>query len=300
MSTIEQHTAERTESAGGPQRLLLATDGGLAGVAAIRWIAERAAGRAMEVEAVRVLPGDGPDLTGAAAARMVDANGTMTEVRDLLHHLAPTVAVRTEVLTGDAVRTLQRRAEHADLVVVGTNRGARGIPHLVASFATRLADGCTRPMVVVPRGWIPSSGPIVLGAQGDGSDDGAIEFATAEANALGRHLVLVHAWRLAALAAPSGSVDLDRDAVEHAESDRLSELSDRIRTRHPDLRVAPVLDQDDPVRALVAASKGAALMVLGTHGLTAVDRLLLSSVSRELLERPACPIVVVPPAVETV
>ncbi|GAA2753946.1 universal stress protein [Amnibacterium kyonggiense] len=303
MSTAQHPTTTTTTSTStstapsgvrGPERVLLATDGGMAGVAAVRWLAERSVHHSLEIEAVRVVPGGGTVLSGGAAADLVDAEGSMTEVRDLLHHLAPRSAVRTEVVPGEAIDVLHRRAAGADLVVVGTNRTSRGVPHLVASFAARLVDGSARPVVIVPRGWTPSAGPVVLGALADGSDDAAIGFAAAEAAALGRHLVLVHAWRIAALSAPGGGIDLDEQAIESAESAKLSELSDRLRTAHPGLRVAPVLDRDDPVHALAVASRGAVLVVLGTHGLTAVDRLLLRSVSREVLERPACPVAIVP------
>jgi nucleotide-binding universal stress UspA family protein len=295
MSTTTVHAEVREGPARRPERVLLATDGGLAGVAAIRWLAERGHDRALEVDVVEVVDADPADVTGRSAARRADATRATEQAKVLLMHLAPRVAAQAEVLLGDPIPTLRRRAGGADIVVVGTNRAARGTPHLTASFATRLASGCSCPVVVVPRGWETSAGPVVVGAEGDGSDAAALDFAAAEAEALHRHLVLVHAWRLAAIAASESVTDVDTKAVEQAASARLSDVAEDVRRAHPGVQVAPVLGHDEPVHALVRAERGAAMVVVGTHGLTAVDRLLLKSVSREVMERPTCPIVVVPP-----
>jgi nucleotide-binding universal stress UspA family protein len=294
-------TTERPDARGSagrrPERVLLATDGGLAGVTAVRWLADRGADHPLDVDVVEVVDADPADLTGRSAARRADAVRVTEQASSLLRYLATGVAAHAEVLVGEPIPTLRRHAADADLAVVGTNRAARGTPHLAASFATRLVAGCPCPVVVVPRGWEPSPGPVVVGAEGDGSDVAALAFAAAEAEARGRRLVVVHSWRLAAIAAPFFEVDVEAaEEGEAAASARLEEAAAAVRRAHPDLQVAPVLGRDDPVHALVRAERGAAMVVVGTHGLTGIDRMLLGSVSREVLERPACPIAVVPPA----
>jgi nucleotide-binding universal stress UspA family protein len=294
-------TTERRDARGSagrrPEHVLLATDGGPAGVAAVRWLADRGHGRPLDVDVVEVVDADPADLTGRAAARRAGAARATEQARNLLQYLATGVAAHAEVLVGEPIPTLRRRAAGADLAVVGTNRAARGTPHLTASFATRLVAGCPCPVVVVPRGWEPSTGPVVVGAEGDGSDDAALVFAAAEAESLEKPLVIVHSWRLAAVASPFFEVDVEAaEAGEAAANARLSEIADAVQQAHPDVRVTPVLGQDDPVHALVRAERGATIVVVGTHGLSGIDRMLLGSVSREVLERPACPIAVVPPA----
>lgn len=279
-----------------PERVLLATDGGLAGVAAVRWIAARSRRHALEVHIVDVVDADPRDFSDVAAMRTVDAIRAGHRARDLLLELAPGTVVRVDVERGEPVPTLQELGSDTDLVVVGSNRTTRGLPHLTSSFAARLAAWCPCSIVTVPRGWTPSDGPVVVGAQGDGSDAAALEFAAREAAALDRDLVVVHARRIADVVVPAGAVDPDRAALERGASDRLAALAATLLAAHPGLRIAPVLGHDDPVRAIVRTGRGASLVVVGTHGLTDVDRLLLRSVSHDLLERPSCPIAVVPPA----
>jgi nucleotide-binding universal stress UspA family protein len=151
--------------------------------------------------------------------------------------------------------------------------------------------------VVVPRGWERSAGVVVVGVEGDGSDDTALDFAAREAGILRRDLVLVHAWHLTSLVAPAFMADLDRRAVETSAGGRLSTVANRMRDRYPDLRIAPLLAHDEPISAVVHAGEGASLVVVGSHGLSAIDRALFTSVSRGVLERPSCPVAIVRPRI---
>ncbi|MBW4041506.1 MAG: universal stress protein [Acidobacteria bacterium] len=277
-----------------PERVLLATDGGLAGVAAIRWLADRSTRHPMHVEIVHVVPVLDDRVDERSDPTTLAAEGSVQQAKELLERLAPGTTVHPAVVHGEPIPALQRRAEDSDLLVVGTRRTAHGTPHFTASFATRLAEAGSRPTVVVPRGWERSDGAVVVGVEDDGSDTAAIEFAAAEAEVLGRDLVLVHAWRLAAVVSRPITLDLDRQALEVEASARLSDVVGRVRRAHPALRVAPVFGHGEAVHSLVVAGKGAALVVVGTHGLGVIDRLLLRSVSRAVLERPSCPIAVVP------
>jgi nucleotide-binding universal stress UspA family protein len=277
------------------EHLVLATDGGLAGLSAMRWVADRARLHVIDLEVVDVLDSvvdpsrDQPD-----DPRLVKAHEVTRQARDYLGVLAPSVEVRTRVLVGDPRSVLARTASEADLLVVGTNRTGRS-PHFTASFSTKVAEVASCPTMVVPRGWERSSGAVVVGVEGDGSEDAALDFAAHEAEVLHRDLVLVHAWRLASIVAPAFAADLDRRALEQAAGVRLTTVSNRMRDRHPGLRIAPLLEREDPASAVLRAGRGAALVVVGTHGLGVIDRMLFASVSRAVLERPTCPVAVVPP-----
>ncbi|HEY8318114.1 MAG TPA: universal stress protein, partial [Amnibacterium sp.] len=153
---------------------------------------------------------------------------------------------------------------------------------------------------VVPQGWKRTGGPIVAGVEGNGSDEAALRFAAHEAEVLHRDLVLVHAWQLPAVVAGAGvaeltMAELDVAAIQDAAGVRLEEVADGMRDRHPEVRIDPVLTEADPVTALTRAGSGASLVVVGTHGLTLLDRLLRRSVSTAVLERPTCPIAIVRP-----
>jgi len=273
------------------ERVLLATDGGLAGLSAMRWIADRAGTHALEVTALDVV--DVADVPGwDAGRRHWTADRAVQQVTDYLRTAAASVVCTASVVAGDPSTRITAAAEDADLLVLGTNRVGMS-QHLVASFSTKVAQAATCPTVVVPRGWERSDGPVVLGVEGDGSDDGALDFAAREAEALGRYLVMVHAWELTGTP-PAFATDLDRRAAETAASGRLSAAMDRAATRYPRVRVAPLLEHEAPVAALVRAEQGASLIVVGSHGLSRIDRHLSASVSRAVLERPTCPVVIVP------
>lgn len=186
-----------TSGAGRPdsrpsEQVMLATDGGPAGEAALRWLADRGTRRPLTVEIVDVVePGD--ELGEEPGATQRTARQAAERAKALLERLAPGIAVGATVLAGEPIRTIRHAARACDLLVVGTNRAAGRGPHLAPSFATRLAAGAFCPTVVVRRGWEASPGPVVVGVAGDGSEDDALPFAAREAALLGRELVLVHA-----------------------------------------------------------------------------------------------------------
>jgi nucleotide-binding universal stress UspA family protein len=289
---LEAHATDRTE-----ERLVLATDGGLAGLSATRWVAERAQSHVLDVDVVDVIDGnEGDERTGSDLdPRYVAAERATLQVVDHLARVAPSAETRRIVVAGDPRRVLQNAAKDADLLVIGTNRAASGGRHFTASFSTSVAEGAPCPTVVVPRGWRWSDGPVVVGVEGDGSDGAALEFAAMEAEGLHRDLVLVHAWRLATIVAPAFAAALEREALELAATIRLSEVVERMRGRYPRLQLAPVVTRDEPASAVIRAGQSASLVVVGTHGLTVIDRLLFRSVSRAVLERPSCPVAIVPP-----
>ena len=288
----EVPTDRRTE------RVVLATDGGLAGLSAMRWIADRARAHTLDLTVLDVV--DVPDLPGwEAGERHWAADRAVRQVGDYLAWAAASVNCIGKVVAGDPRTRITEATEDADLLVVGTNRVWMS-RHLVASFSTKLAEAASCPTIVVPRGWERSTGPVIVGVEGDGSDDAAVEFAAHEAEVLRRDLVLVHAWHLTGMVAPAFAAEPDRRAVETAASGRLSTVAERARTRHPHLRIAPLLAHDEPVSAVVRAGAGASLVVVGSHSLSMIDRALFASVSRGVLERPTCAVAIVRPRIPEV
>jgi nucleotide-binding universal stress UspA family protein len=281
-AALAAHATDRTE-----EHVVLATDGRAAASAATRWLAERARSHVIDVDLVHVVAGQ----PAGAGAPSIGDHPTVRAKR-FLSVMAPSVEASTRVVPGDAHEVLVDLTRAADLIVLGTRRNAASL-HLVASFATRFALSACCPVVVVPQRWRSSAGPVVVGVAGDGSDTAAIEFAVHEASVLHRDLVLVHAWQLALLVWPALEVDAGGHASAVGPAARLAAVADPLRERYPGVRIVRVLEHDAPVRALVRDARDASLLVVGTHGLEAVERFLLGSTSRGVLERPACPVAVV-------
>jgi nucleotide-binding universal stress UspA family protein len=273
------------------EHVVLALDGGPASADATRWLGARARSHVLDADLVHVVP---PGSGGIASDGTPMPDGSTESAREHLARVAPSAELVVRVLEGEPQRVLAQCAETADLVVLGTHRTA-GSPHLVAAFATRFAATAPCPSVIVPTGWRPSAGPIVVGVEGDGSDAAAVELAAQEAAVLDRELVLVHSWHLAPVIWPALEIDPDGHAIAHGPSARLDAVADALQESHPELRVVRVVEQGGAARVLRRAGRDASLLVLGTHRMTLIDRLLLGSVSRGVLERPVCPVAIVPP-----
>ena len=67
------------------------------------------------------------------------------------------------------------------------------------------------------------------------------------------------------------------------------------------LRVDVRVDEGDPARRIVKQARASAadLVVMGTHGLSGFERLMLGSVTERVLRQAPCPVLTVPPAPET-
>jgi nucleotide-binding universal stress UspA family protein len=63
--------------------------------------------------------------------------------------------------------------------------------------------------------------------------------------------------------------------------------------RYPNLKIERKVEEGHPVDVLNDAAETARLLVVGSHGRGAFRRLLLGSVSHELLQEPALPTMVV-------
>lgn len=264
------------------QRILLAVDDSPGSDAAVRWVAERAQLHVLDVDLVR------------AGARRRPARAESTaDAEAYLARTAPSAELVSETTDEDRVAALVERSGRADLVVLG---GATAPGPVLARQvrAERIVDATRRPVVVVPATWRRSAGPVVVGVEGDGSDDAAVDFAAREAEVLHRALVLVHIRGFAPLAWPALEVDLQGRPVPHGPAALLDAVADGVRDRHPAVRLVRVVGHGSAPRALARAGRRAALLVVGTHSSTLVDRFLLGSVGRGVLARSRVAVAVVP------
>ena len=92
-------------------------------------------------------------------------------------------------------------------------------------------------------------------------------------------------------------VRADGDAMEACERlGREDELA-CLAAEAPDVAVTALFETGHAVTSIVdrAASLGADLIVMGSHGTNGFERLLLGSVTDEVLRKAGCPVLVVPP-----
>ena len=146
----------------------------------------------------------------------------------------------------------------------------------------------TRGRVVVVRGhWHPAAGyvpgPVVVGADGSAGSRAAITFAAEEAV-----LAAVPLLAVCALADSPGSL---------GGAGRMQEAFDRDVARwekeYPELTILRQVTFGPPRAALLEATSGAQLLVVGSRGWGGLKGMLLGSVSQAMLHHARCPVGVV-------
>lgn len=210
----------------------------------------------------------------------------------------PHLTVETRVLSGSEVPAIRQLSERAQLLVIGARGHASRLR--IGSISGHLAAHARCPVAVV-RGEdhdarLPGA-PVVVGIDGSPASIAAADAAAVEAMMRGVALVVVHARPT--IANPNGrgmpalpplaASRVDKDDPTHKMAADLTAL---LRARHPNLDVRLDLVDDDPVHALIGASRGAQLLVVGSRGFGAFRGMLLGAVSNEVV-RDALPTVLV-------
>jgi nucleotide-binding universal stress UspA family protein len=198
-----------------------------------------------------------------------------------------------EIVTGDASTVLIGRSAGARLVIVG-HRGAGGFAELLlGSVSGRLAAYAACPVIVV-RG-TPGDGDIVVGVDGSEAGAAAVGFACDEADRRGALLVALHAPAGPQFSGPSDALIYDHRYEEARVSKLLFEAVEGWHHQHPDIRIRRTVRWVPAARALVDASQGAQLLVVGARGVGGFPGARLGGVCHTLLHHAGCPVAVVHP-----
>jgi len=190
----------------------------------------------------------------------------------------------------------------ADGLVLGRKapRGKDGVVRL-GRVARRLIRRLESPLVVVPPDlWSEEigDGPVVVATDLGADAVGALRFGQAQAEELGRELVLIHA------------VQMPSHLDQYLPADAWSSVQAEVGTEGQDAAVAwaaahgveaRIVVVDGPVvRALLTAAvqERACMLVCGSRRLSLLERIFTSSVGIELAATSPIPIAIVPPPPE--
>ncbi|MFF8596317.1 universal stress protein [Streptomyces sp. NPDC015220] len=290
-------------------------DGSEPSLAAVDWAAREAASRGVALRLVHASP-PLPDaaVPGPAADRLRRMGAHLLQrVAAGLGDRHPDVEVRGVQADGDPAQALLAAAREAGLLVVGA-RGTGGFDALAVGWvALRVAAAAPCPVVMVPArpggacaegAHTPRDSQVVWGvdAHRPVSETAAFAFSAAEAH--GADLRAVHAWTLPAEAVSPQTLvvtEEDRATWEDQEVLRLSDALLPWRERHPGVTVRTDVVLLHPAQALLHASRGAALLVVGrrTDPPAGADRAVphaLGPVTHAVLHHARCPVAVVPHA----
>ena len=284
--------------------IIVGTDGSPAATAAVRWAADDAARRGCPLRFVSVVdhwaygipkfPSSGGDPLTSHAERALSAAEAVARERQ------PDVKVSTEIVEGIPARVLRDKAAEAVEIVLGS-RGLGGFAGIVVgSVSTHVAGHAPCPVVVVRPGWSGGGGEITVGVDDSPECEPALAYAFEQARTYGdagpatvRATVrAVHAWQLPAHPlAPEITYDVEelREAHRRVIGEKLAGP----RSRYPEVPVREDIVYGHPVDGLVQASRGSALLVVGSHGRGALGAAMLGSVSRGVLNHAECPVAVV-------
>ncbi|MDW6057425.1 universal stress protein [Streptomyces sp. FXJ1.4098] len=137
---------------------------------------------------------------------------------------------------------------------------------------------------------LPSNGKtsIVVGTDGSLSADAALRWAAREARVHNAPLEVIHAWEgvVGQVVPPDAEFERHAKAVLDAAVDRLP-----ARERPPGTNTRLV--KGHAAAALIKASEGAAMVVVGSHGHGGFVGTLLGSVSQRVATHAHCPVVIV-------
>jgi nucleotide-binding universal stress UspA family protein len=214
-----------------------------------------------------------------------------------VRELAPGLTCTTTSEMGHAADVLAVASQAADAVVVG-RRGLGSVAGaLLGSVSNRLTIQAKCPLVVVGEGDLPATGPIVVGVDGSEFGTHALRYAIAEAavrktsvTAVAAYDVLLPALRVA----DPELVARMRAEVEAAAAGTITRALEEAQATDPaPVSVEHVVEEGRAADAILGQAEDAQLIVVGTHGKGLVRRILLGSVSRQVLNDADRPVAVI-------
>jgi nucleotide-binding universal stress UspA family protein len=230
-----------------------------------------------------------------------------------------TVPMDAIVGIGSAREALLDATQGADMLVLGRRRLGKLGRIVLGSVSAELVERAELPVTVVrhagdtaalaagpchadhaltPCDVVEAEHRIVVGVDSSPASIQAIRHAAHVAARTGAAVEAIYAWQVATLAPLPGSwgwappVDeyekFAADALTKAIAEALGDSSEI-----PVERIKKTVLYKAPAAALIEASATAGRIIVGARGLGGFDRLLLGSVSRQVVEYAKCPVTVV-------
>jgi nucleotide-binding universal stress UspA family protein len=133
---------------------------------------------------------------------------------------------------------------------------------------------------------------IVVGIDGSESSVGALHWAAQQAGLSGSALAVVMTWEWPTSFGIGAYFPDDYDPASDAHK-MLDDAIEKLRGAYPDVTIRPIIVEGHPAPALVEASQGADLLVVGSRGRGGFSGMLLGSVSEYCAHHVPCPITIV-------
>ena len=286
-------------------RIVVGVDGSAQSANALEWAVARArlGGEGLQLLNAYSLA---PDLDffgyhGLAATQPVEwftefSEQVLEAAAARVRELAPDLTCTLTSTMGHVAPMLAAASEGAVAVVVGRRGLGAAVSAVVGSVSNRLAVHANCPLVVVGEGELPTTGPIVVGVDGSEYGANALRHAVAEAAVRQTSVRAVAAYDVLhpALGDSPELVARMRADVEAEVTGSIAGVLDEAQgTDLASVSVDRVAVQGRAADAILDHADDAQLVVVGTHGKGLVRRVLLGSVSRQVLNDADRPVAVV-------
>jgi len=227
--------------------------------------------------------------------------GALEQLRELGHSL-PSARKRAEVREGRPSERIAEMARetNADLVVVGEHGHRRGLRDVLGNTAEQLVHTSPVP-VLLARGQAEGAPQRVLVPIDESPmGDRVLEWARLLGEGFGAQIMVFHVlnarllWQMRLISSETKWQELSEDMHRGA----LDWLRERVRAAGfaPEQVETRVALGEPSHEILAAAARYAAdLIVLGSHGAGALERVLIGSVTRAVMRGASSPVVVVTP-----
>ena len=283
-------------------KLLLAIDGTAASHLALEEVAARPWPQNTQVEVLTVTEPPHLWATSEAAEEVaVRAKALIGEAVEFLSGKGMDPA--GNVISGHPEQVIIERAKKSDLVVIGSHESSGVTTFLTGSVASAVASHCSVEIVRARNGSAPGNTARKILLATDGSEDAA----NAARSIAGRPWPAGTEFRILsvvdlvlppvnALLEP-GFVHLTNVEERRAEAMRQAEdaVNDALQILGPQAATSISVLLDGPAKVILQEADAweADLIVVGSHGHTALDRLLLGSVSQEVAMDAHCSVEVI-------
>ncbi|MEU1290023.1 universal stress protein [Kitasatospora sp. NPDC005856] len=287
------------------QQVLVGLDGSPQSEAAAMWAAQEAHRFGAALRLLHVWPW----LSGAEAERQARpddlrpaALDALARVADRIRTAHPDLTVETAVRGDDPVDGLVAEAQGQRMLVLGS-RGLGGFAGLlVGSVSLAVAARASVPTVLVreaqplPRTDTAPVREVVVGLDSCEPDEAVLEFAFTQAERRGARLRAVHGWEPAPAWAFGSMMPppMDLPDQEGTETALLSEHLAPLRAGHPGVEVVEDVRIGGAANAVLDASAGAELVVIGRRERRHRIGMLLGPVAHAVLHHSTAPVAVVP------
>ena len=192
-----------------------------------------------------------------------------------------------------------------ELVIVGATRRSAAGSMLVGTTAERVLHASRCPVAVVPQGYeAPADGMRLVGVAFAPTPEGRDALHAAATLARSRSVALraitvldpAHAGEQSPGLLAGQHHDVDPAEGAHARERLGAEATFRqaVAEEAPDLDADLDVLAQDPADALVAAARQVDMLVMGSRAYGPKRAVLLGSVSRQVMERATCPVLIVP------